>query len=358
LIDSHNHTFGHGALIPTAAININASLSFNNVYAATNLAYVQLNYSDPVLEPNSAFADQSGNLWFSNGAGVPVQITSGNSLAGASGTITGLVAPASASFDVGTGTFTFMQNGTQHALMDTGPLKLRTTAAGSNFVELTPASGTANYTLTLPAALPSGASLVGVGSSGALSNVSANSTLTVTSSSISIANLGVTEAYIATDAVTTTKIKNGNVTPQKLSAVVQANSSRINFAETLILIGPSSAQFSPTINFFTFTNRPIIVMLRPDDTTIESRIKSSSLSPGLNADFIVYLDVIGPAGEYSAGQVLLSGNTNYAPSSLMAYIIPPSGGGGYSFTGYVKLGSSSAGAAIEIQNCILTAYSL
>lgn len=81
IIDAHDHTAGKGVLVPVAGLNINADLPFNS-NKATQLKAAQ--FTDVGTAPSGVSnANQtqaaSGDLWFTNGSGVPVQITSGSS---------------------------------------------------------------------------------------------------------------------------------------------------------------------------------------------------------------------------------------------------------------------------------------
>lgn len=82
LVDSHDHTSGKGVQVPTAGLNIDANLDFNE-NKATNLAAVQLqNLAAPDAGALNANSVQivNGDLWAINGAGVAVQITSGSTV--------------------------------------------------------------------------------------------------------------------------------------------------------------------------------------------------------------------------------------------------------------------------------------
>lgn len=82
VVDEHDHTSGKGKQIPTSGININANLSFEG-YKPYNLLSVQLNSNSSSLSgashANSVFV-QSNNLWFTNGSGTAIQLTSGGSI--------------------------------------------------------------------------------------------------------------------------------------------------------------------------------------------------------------------------------------------------------------------------------------
>ena len=71
-----------GKQIPTAGMNINANLSFNNL-DATNVNAVRFTNNTATLISSSdinEFYVVNGNVYFNNAAGTPVQITSGSSI--------------------------------------------------------------------------------------------------------------------------------------------------------------------------------------------------------------------------------------------------------------------------------------
>lgn len=81
-IDSHDHTSGSGSRIPTAGININADLDFNE-NGALNLEIASFNQRT-TSPSGSSFAGAvsvfDGNLYYTNISGVAVQITSGGGI--------------------------------------------------------------------------------------------------------------------------------------------------------------------------------------------------------------------------------------------------------------------------------------
>lgn len=83
VVDEHDHTSGKGTLVPTAGLNINADLSYNSSYKATDLLSTQYTSQGATLTGagniNSVYA-VSGNLYFTNGSGTAVQVTDGSSL--------------------------------------------------------------------------------------------------------------------------------------------------------------------------------------------------------------------------------------------------------------------------------------
>ena len=170
-IDSHNHTPGQGAQIPLNAINVTQNLNMSTLSITNSKSIQLLNQS---VSPGSSSLYMKGNdLWWADGTGAfNVQVTSGSAVAvsgavGFSGLPSGT---ASAAFLSLTGTFRFQSATNTGASLDIGPLTLRNTTIGSNGITLTPPNPLpANYSLTLPNALPSTDSFIVSDNSGVLS---------------------------------------------------------------------------------------------------------------------------------------------------------------------------------------------
>ena len=84
-VDSHDHTPGNGVPINSAAIELDADLSFDG-FKATEVQAVILDPQASSLSAanTSALYSIDGDFWYNNSTGTPVQITDGNSLASAS----------------------------------------------------------------------------------------------------------------------------------------------------------------------------------------------------------------------------------------------------------------------------------
>lgn len=80
LLDAHDHTLNKGLPITPDAMNVDSDLTFQN-NNATNLRSVRLAINNATLggigDLNCVY-DVSGNLWFNNGSGTPIQITAGS----------------------------------------------------------------------------------------------------------------------------------------------------------------------------------------------------------------------------------------------------------------------------------------
>lgn len=170
IVDSHNHSAGQGVQINPAGININTDLPFNNQNATVVRS---VNFTAQLI-PLSLVTDigclyVSGvDLYYNDENGNQIRITQSGSVAGSSGTITGLPSgTASASYSAGT--FTFQAATNTPAAMHVGPVTIGNSVASSNTVTIAPnASIASNYNLTLPPALPAGINYVTLDNSGNL----------------------------------------------------------------------------------------------------------------------------------------------------------------------------------------------
>jgi len=80
-IDEHDHSSGKGVKVPTAGLNINDDLPFNS-NDAISLRSTQFTNQISTL-PNSdirALYVASGNLYFNNNSGAPIQLTTGTNI--------------------------------------------------------------------------------------------------------------------------------------------------------------------------------------------------------------------------------------------------------------------------------------
>lgn len=164
-LDAHDHSPGKGVPVTPSGLNINADLNMNE-QTLTSAKSVRFVSQSSTLTSSSArdLYIKNGDLFYANGL-TDVQITTGGSVAGASGSITGLVSPASVvfsgqqfSFSYDTGTYA-----------DLRCRDLILSVNGGNTIKLTHAASSA-YTLTLPPSPPSTASqMLTMGTTGIVS---------------------------------------------------------------------------------------------------------------------------------------------------------------------------------------------
>ncbi len=200
LIDQHNHSPGFGVQIGTDGLNITSDLTFNS----TNLLAIRAARFTPqnaILTLPADLAELyvvSNDLFYNDGTGAPIRITQNGSIVGTSGSISGLVPPASVSY--AGGTFTFQSNVNTPANIDGASFILRNFTANSKGLTLEPPNAMAsNYTITLPS-LPSNPAVLTIDSSG---NITASTAVFASSqpTTSALGNVGLL-ATVAANALT------------------------------------------------------------------------------------------------------------------------------------------------------------
>lgn len=226
VIDSHNHTSGQGVPIPSSGLNINADLSFN-ANRLTNTSGVTFQTLTGTPAGNAQLYFVNRELFVTDNSGSTIQITNSGSIAGASGSISGLVSPASAAFNNLSGTFIWQQAASKAASMDCGNVIFRdpTNISVQGITVGSPVGIGSAFSMTWPAALP-------------------GSTLPIQLS--------------ATGAMTAAQL-----TRPQLPTVGQQVSSSVSFS-----INSSSYQSVTNGSIsITTSGRPINILLQPDGTS-------------------------------------------------------------------------------------------
>ena len=90
VVDQHDHSSGKGVKISPAGLNINSSLTFNNNRAinVSGSQFQSLSATQTGASNANLIYVVGGNLYFTNGSGAVVQITSGGTLLPSPGAIT------------------------------------------------------------------------------------------------------------------------------------------------------------------------------------------------------------------------------------------------------------------------------
>ncbi len=175
IIDSHDHTSGNGAQVPTNGININSDLNFNltNVIGARSYRCATNLSTLTGTGDKGCLYNLSGDLYWNNGSGVAVKLTSGTGIniagvAGFYGDYAQPGVPAAATYSNITKTFSFTQDTGKSAIMAGGTYQLYETGAlGANPVNLkSPTALGASYDVIFPTVAPSTNSLMRFDSSG------------------------------------------------------------------------------------------------------------------------------------------------------------------------------------------------
>ena len=178
ILDSHTHAPGQGQQITPAGINITTDLSFggNN---ATNLRSTRYTAQGGALAAGSDIGCTyvaGVDLYFNDVNGNQIRLTQGGGVAGTPGSIANLLFPASVTYVTGTQTFVFQSSTATAGNIDVGSVIIRQVLANANGITLSsPTNLAANYTLTLPSALPVAKRNLAVDTSG---NIYATSAVT------------------------------------------------------------------------------------------------------------------------------------------------------------------------------------
>ena len=170
-IDVHDHSSGKGVAITPSGLNISSDLTFlgNNALAIKS---VRFNAQGAALSGPSDLGCcyvTGVDLYYNDENGNQIQITKNGGLNGTPGSISGLSAPASASYVSATPAFVFQSNTNTSANIDGGSLVIRQNIANAKGITLSsPSSLAANYTVTLPTGVPTSEAAVTLDNSGTM----------------------------------------------------------------------------------------------------------------------------------------------------------------------------------------------
>jgi hypothetical protein len=209
-LDSHSHIPGSGVQITPLAMNINSDLTFasNNAYGLRSARFVSNLAILSLAGDIGCSYNVLGDLYWNNSTGTAVQITSGGSVVGSAGTITGLPS-GTASASYAAGTFTFKSATSTSANIDGQSFLLRNNSAGSKKLILSPPGAMgSDISLTLPSPPSANNTIIAYNTDGTMFSygVLDNSSLENSSGTIRIKARGVSTGNIAVGAVGSTEI--------------------------------------------------------------------------------------------------------------------------------------------------------
>jgi hypothetical protein len=302
VVSAHTHTPGDGNLVPTAGLGINGDLTFNS-YAAITLERVGLDDQLAALTDVRSIYSVGGDLYYTNTAGDQVQITNGNSIAGTPGAITGLGDGGSSGvyYDA-TNILAFYLDGASQAKFDISTIQLHAYDASgaapyTEYIALTVPTTTVTYSLTLPAAVPTQTGVLGMDTTGAITQGVGNGTV------------GAPSMYFAGDKDTGLYLSSANT----ISA--SAAGSRVAYIASVGLGTIAGTAADPSLAFI-------------GDT-----------------DTGLYAPAANTVGVSTSGTLRLSVNTA-AVTSTLPYLAPPGALStpSYTFAGDLNTGIYSPGA--------------
>ena len=322
LIDQHDHTPGRGVQITPAGLNINDDLDMQehdviNVNALvltsqTSNSTLQALYVAPGTE-----SPVINDLWFNDGNGNAVQLTSGGLVNATIGSLPGQ--------SYAGGTFFWKQGtgSTTPANFDIGSITIRPNVAATTYgVTISPPPGISSaYSVFLPQ-LPIGSEkIMSMNTSGemlALVDVD-NVTLQWTSNTLSIKNFGVDTAQLANLSVTTAKIDDQAVTAAKLAPDILLTDSETILAEVPVF----SVRVATTVNgtlATAFDNGSVIdgvtlatgniILIKNQTTTSDNGVYTvqASGAPVRHADYDTAAELTGAMITVTEGNVNTGSN--------------------------------------------------
>ena len=348
IIDSHSHTAGSGVPITSAALDINGDVSFaNNNLTNPRSVRFSAQGSPLALGTDLGCIYVAGvDLYYNDVDGNQIQITDAGGVAGTPGSIANLTSPASASYVSGTSTFVWQSAANTPANMDLASLLLRNLSAGSNALTLQPpAAMGSNYSLTLPT-IPVSQKFMTLDNTGAMSAPWAvdDSTIEVSSNIV--------------------QVKDGGITPQKLSPLGQQISANIANGASSGSVGVFAdiASMSVTI---TTTGRPVFIGVIGGDPNADSNIGAyfSPFSGSSGAPSVAYRFIRG-ATPLARHSLMVNANTDNAvdkyvmlPANLFHIDTPSAGTYTYKLQG-ATLNTNVGNATFIATNIKLIAYEL
>lgn len=341
-IDSHDHTTGKGVPVSVAGLNINADLNFqgNN---ATNLRSTRfVAQSSPLsLSSDVGAAYVSGvDLYFNDGSGNQIRMTQSGSIAGTAGSITNLVAPASASYSTLTQTFVFQSGVSIPANIDAAAYIFRNLNSNGFGVTVSPPNLASNYNLTLPI-VPNTLSFLGIDTSGNIQSVASVSQ-------------GITRNYLAPVGLQTSSFINWVGTSNSAATIATISITTTGRPVMLMLMGV--AQNSGIILFNSgSTTSGIVKIIIGSSTTISGATYSFN-------NFAGVYNTVGTASAPNSTTILVPGSISVrgATAASLSYIDTPAAG---TYTYSVQAGLfnpfvAGSNETIQVSACIFKAYEL
>lgn len=225
IIDSHNHSTGSGTQITPAGINISSDLSFlsNNAILLRSMRMASQSSVLALAADLNCLFTVNGDLYYNDGSGNNVRITQSGGVAGTPGSISNLVAPASAAYVAASTKFVWQSDTNTAAIMDCGSLILRNATASSFGMTVNPplALG-ADFAITFPT-LPVSQKIMTLDNTGAIAAayVVDNSTIEISSNTIRVKAGGITTNQISASAgITGTQIQSATITGSNIASNV------------------------------------------------------------------------------------------------------------------------------------------
>ncbi len=379
-VDAHTHVSGQGFPVPTAGLNINATVPFGG-YGTSSMGPLGLSAQSTTSSGTAALLDNfGGNLYWNNASGVPVQITSGNAVnVAAVGGITGLSGTTGAfTYSDALKTFIATADTAKAAALDHGALTIRETnvLSAKGVTLASPTSLASDYSLSLPGSLPaSGARLATIDNLGAIA-IGANIVQAVTvSGTLTASGLMMSPYDVATtptppgasktlypDSLSgkwSSKVAGGGSYPLYMSVNNGSTAASFSTVERLIAGGRSGSANAPNSSCRIPANTLAVGSV--------VRITLGMLVTSSNADVVTVNVRAGTTGTVSDGVIMSFSNTSAGSGTsigcrLIIELVLESTGAGGLFAGYSSLFNTGvtgiSTAAVKMGNLSSTAAAI
>lgn len=318
VIDLHDHSSGKGVQITPSGFNFSSDLACqsHNITGARSLRlqpYANSGSFNATASDIGALFEIAPDLYYRDGNGNSIQITSGGFVNAGAGSITGLSGypNASASYNGAQGTFIWQQAVSTAAHTDAGSVIIRyagsyPTPSGNYTGFQAPSTLATGYFFTMPTVTPvaSGAWLTS-STAGVLSYTNTdNSTVEISSATLRVKDSGITGAKLNSNVVDnstlqysanqlsiknsgvgTNQIADGAVTPAKKAALGQQFSSGNTFSTTSgSFVDVTSLSIS-----ITTTGRPVFVAIVDDGVALggSGLFQTSGAAPPSSGDIAI-----------------------------------------------------------------------
>jgi hypothetical protein len=299
LLDAHNHTLGNGVQIPTAAININADLSFSSFNSVSTRSFRFVN-EGAVLSTASDLRCvyvKSGDFWYNFSSSQHVQITSGSgvNIAGTGGFQGDYITQFAVAYFNNTSNLFYYTN-SSGAFSNSQIANLFLTNPTNVTVELIPPAN--SYTITFPTALPAATKIMSLDASGVIGDVYDvnNSTVQVASNNLQVVPLSINATYLAPNTITTNQISNSaNIPNTKLAPTNYVTSSVINYSTSTP--GSPVTLLATPVSFTASGNKLVEISLIPGagfgPSSIQLTTTQTTFDPilyRLQVEFEIFID--------------------------------------------------------------------
>lgn len=373
IVDAHNHTPGQGQQVTPDGLNINADLTMqqNSLVNVLSVAFTSQNAN---LTGNGLIYSVGSDLWYNNNTtGFQVQLTSGNSIVGTAGSITGLPSgTASASYVSGSQSFVWQSATSTPANSDIASLILRNLTASSKGLTLNPPSSMASdISQTLPT-IPAATKIMRMDSSGVMSTTLDvdGTTIGITSNNLYVPAGGIGTTQIAALAITTGLINTAAVTQAKKAL----RSTGTSVAAGGLAISSSCGSFSTTsTTFVDVTNlsvtiatlgNPVSLALISDGAGSSSDIRADSIGSGGSSYVELLFKIL--RGSTEVGRYICGSGPNTASVGRVQFEFPTSslnlmdtpGAGTYTYKIQIEVSGSNGNEVGSVSNAKLIAYEL